>query len=116
MSLSPLEYLRHVLDEADYLAVEVARLTRERFLSDETAKRAFVRSIEIVGEAIKKVPDNLRTKYPDIKWRAMAAMRDKMVHNYFGIDYEIVWDVVVNKIPVVRTQVAELLRKEGKPA
>jgi uncharacterized protein with HEPN domain len=112
MSLSPLEYLRHVLDEAAYLMAQTKGLTREQFLRDETAKRAFVRSIEIIGEAVKKVPDEIRAGYPDIEWRAMAAMRDKVIHHYFGVDYDIVWDVAVNKAPALRRLVAEILERE----
>ena len=113
MSLSPLEYLRHVLDEADYLARQVPRLTREQFLQDETAKRAFVRSMEIIGEAVKKVPDEIRVRYSDVEWRALAGMRDKVIHHYFGVDYEIVWDVAANKVPVLRQQIMEILRRES---
>ncbi|MBI3779840.1 MAG: DUF86 domain-containing protein [candidate division NC10 bacterium] len=64
MPLSPLEYLRHILDEADYLTAKAQRLSREQFMGDETVKRAFVRSIEIIGEAAKKVPVVLKQRYP----------------------------------------------------
>ncbi|PIZ49907.1 MAG: hypothetical protein COY42_02815 [Armatimonadetes bacterium CG_4_10_14_0_8_um_filter_66_14] len=112
MSLSPLEYLRHVLDEADYLAGQVAHLTREEFLRDETAKRAFVRSFEVMGEAVKQVPEELTNRYPQLAWRTLAGMRDKLIHHYFGVDYEIVWDAAVNKVPGLRQQVAEILGRE----
>ena len=84
MSPSPLDYLRHVLDEADYLARHVPQLTREQFLQDETAKRAFVRSMEIIGEAVKKVPDEIRVRYPDVEWRAVAGMRDYQCDDLAG--------------------------------
>ncbi|UCC88339.1 MAG: DUF86 domain-containing protein [Anaerolineales bacterium] len=74
MSRSQLEYLRHILDEAEYLAAHSQGMSREQFMRDETLKRAFVRSIEIIGEASKQVPEALRQKYPHIEWRAMAAM------------------------------------------
>lgn len=112
MPLSPLEYLRHILDEAEYLAGQVNRLNREQFLQHETAKRAFVRSLEIIGEAAKKVPMSIKQQYPDIDWRAVAGMRDKLIHGYFGVDYDIVWDAVVNKVPILRQRVREILNLE----
>ena len=109
MSSSPTEYLRHLLAEADYIAGRSVNLQRDDFLSNETLKRAFVRSIEIIGEATKHVPEDFRKQHPEFEWRAMAGMRDRLIHGYFGVDYELVWDVVVNKVPNLRDQLANLL-------
>ncbi|MCS7289039.1 MAG: DUF86 domain-containing protein [Roseiflexus sp.] len=75
-------------------------------------KRAFVRSIEVIGEAVKQMPDTFRQQYPAIEWRAMAGMRDRLIHGYFGVDYDIVWDVVMNKIPTLDRAVRQILAQE----
>lgn len=109
MSRSETEYLRHILDEAHYLAETSEGLSEERFQNDETLKRAFVRSLEIIGEATKNLSDDLRARHPDVEWRAMAGMRDRLIHGYFGVDYEIVWDVVERKIPELIRAVEAIL-------
>jgi len=109
MSSEPREYLQHILVEADYLIAQSVGLTWDRFSTDETLRRAFVRSLEVIGEATKKVPDDFRARYPSVEWRSMAGMRDRLIHNYFGVDYELVWDVVQNRIPELRRQLSSLL-------
>jgi len=113
MPPSRLDHLRHILDEAEYLIAKKQGLDKERFLQDATLKRAFVRSIEIVGEASKKVPSELKNRYSGVNWKAIACMRDLLIHDYFGVDYDIVWDVVENKIPSLRADILEILKKEG---
>lgn len=104
------EYLQHILDETHYLIECSQKLDHEEFLQDETLKRAFVRSIEIIGEAVKQLPDSTRSRYPHIDWRAIAGMRDHLIHGYFGIDYDIVWDVVTQKVPELAQQVENMLK------
>jgi uncharacterized protein with HEPN domain len=80
---------------------------------DATLKRAFVRSLEIIGEASKQIPDDFKQKYSHLEWRAMAGMRDRLIHGYFGVDYGIVWDVVKNKIPVLHQAIKEVVEAES---
>ena len=90
-------------------ATHSASLTLERFSTDETLRRAFVRSLEVIGEAAKKVPDDHRARHSSVEWRSMAGMRDRLIHDYFGVDYDLVWDVVQNRIPELRRQLVAIL-------
>ena len=107
------EYLKHILDEAEYIIAESKGLEKKIFFKDETLKRAFVRSIEIIGEAVKRVPEDFRQKHSAVDWRAIAGTRDKLIHDYFGIDYDIVWDIVVNEIPELRTNIKKILKESS---
>lgn len=110
MSASTIEYLRHILEEAAYLAERSAGLTRDEFIEDPTLRRAFVRSLEVIGEATKKLPSEWREANAEIDWRAMAGMRDRLIHGYLGVDYEIVWDVASSKAEELKRDVEKLIR------
>ena len=109
MSFEPREFLRHILAETDYLIGASAGVTREQFENDETLQRAAVRSLEIIGEATKRIPEDMRPEHRDVEWRAMAGMRDRLIHDSFGVDLDIVWDVLQQKIPELRTQIQRIL-------
>jgi uncharacterized protein with HEPN domain len=112
MPLFEIEYVKHILDEAKYITKNSKDLKFDKFRNDETLTRAFVRSIEIIGEASKKVSSEFKSRHTKIDWRSMTAMRDKLIHDYFGIDYEIVWDVIINEIPGLLIEINNIIDNE----
>ena len=111
MSKQPIEYLKHIADECNFLLSIRIELSKDDFLEDETLKRAIVRSLEIIGEATKKIPADFKVKWNIIKWKNMAGMRDRLIHDYIGVNYSIVWDVFKNKIPELSSQIKDVLNQ-----
>lgn len=111
MSPSHNELLLHILDEVDFLLSDSVAIGEERFMGDACRQRAYVRSLEIIGEASKQVSDVFKAEHPEIAWRPMARMRDKLIHHYFGVDYPLVWNTVTSDLPALRTQLALLVKR-----
>ena len=106
MFKEPKEYLKHIQDECSYIISVTEHLAFEDFMANETLKRAVVRSLEIIGEATKKIPADIKLKQNSIPWKNMAGMRDRLIHDYIGVNYTIVWDVMINKIPEIQAQIS----------
>ncbi|MBR5167434.1 MAG: DUF86 domain-containing protein [Salinivirgaceae bacterium] len=110
MCKSFIPYLQHILDECNYInSVITKEMVIDQFLADETLKRAVTRSLSIIGEATKKIPADVKYEWRSIEWKQMAGMRDRLVHDYMGVNYHIVWDVAKNIIPSLTFQIQELL-------
>jgi uncharacterized protein with HEPN domain len=112
MSKDPKEYLKHIEDECSYIISVSENLSFNNFIENETLKRAVTRSLEIIGEATKKIPADFKVKWNSIQWKNMAGMRDRLIHDYIGVNYSIVWDVMKNKIPDIHNQISTFLSEK----
>jgi uncharacterized protein with HEPN domain len=110
---SQVEFLQHILAECVYLLTESKSNTAGEFLQNERLKRAVCRSLEIIGEASVKIVPAFKLKYPLVPWREMGDIRNKIIHHYFGVDYDIVWDTVTNNIPPLKESIELLIEQEG---
>lgn len=115
MSPSLIDFLRHIQKELIFLMEGSSDLTFEQFADDDFVSRAFIRSLEIIGEACKKVPDEIKYKYPEVDWRRLAGLRDVLIHQYFQVDYSIVWDVIQNNVPSAKDWIDYVIEQEQQP-
>jgi uncharacterized protein with HEPN domain len=107
------EFIRHIRDEIQYILSQTEKLTYEALVADPTLLRALVRSIEVIGEASKQIPDEIKARHPEIEWKKIAGTRDVLIHHYFDIDYEILWDIITRKIPDLQKAVLAILEDRG---
>jgi uncharacterized protein with HEPN domain len=111
MLISDIDLLMHIKTEVDFVLNATNNKSEDVVFNDEILSRAVVRSLEIIGEATKKLNADFKAQHPHIEWKKMAGTRDKLIHDYFGVDYEIVWDVIENKLPELQFQIDELLKE-----
>jgi len=107
------EFLDYVDDiiEAMTNAIRFVENTRyEDFMKDAKTIYAVVRALEIIGAAVKRIPDSVKERYPEIPWRDMAGMGDKLIHEYSGVKLEVVWDTIKNEIPTLKPMFDKILK------
>jgi uncharacterized protein with HEPN domain len=111
MLASNLELLRHIHDEVNFILQYTYGKAKEEVINDAILSRAVIRSLEIIGEATKKLEDEFKTSHPQAEWKKMASTRDKLIHDYFGVDYEIVWDIIKSKLPLLQQYILEIFKE-----
>ena len=104
-------FISDILEAIQRVEEYTESLSINDFTESKLHQDAVIRNLEIIGEAVKRLPGNLRKKYPDVEWKKIAGLRDILIHAYFGIDVEIVWDVVKNKLPEFKEQINLILSK-----
>jgi uncharacterized protein with HEPN domain len=113
MPKSHLEFIRHILLECNYCIKVTTSLEYENFINDETLCRATIRSLEIIGEASKRIPPDFKTKYKLVSWKDMAGMRDRLIHDYLGVDYETVWTTLKKDVLIAKEWMELILKNEA---
>jgi uncharacterized protein with HEPN domain len=111
MLLADRELFIHIIDEIDVINELLRQKSYEEIVNDKFLVRTLIRCLEIIGEASRKISPELRSKYPAIPWREIASTRNKIIHDYSGIDYDIVKNIVVNDIPELEFQIRDIIKQ-----
>ncbi len=106
-------YLKDIVAAMESIQEFIAGIDFEEFCADDKTASAVMRKLEIIGEAVKQVPQDVRQKYPQVPWREMAGMRDKLIHFYFGVDYSLVWRTITERVPKIQEEVRLILEEMG---
>ena len=106
-----LVFINHILDSIDAIENFSKNISKERLIPNRLKQSAIVREIEIIGEAVKNISESLKNKHQEIEWKDIVATRAKMIHHYFGVDLNIIWNIIKKDIPTLKKQI-EKIKKE----
>ena len=108
-----LAFIEHILDSINAIEEFSKNMNKEKLMSNRLKQSAIVREIEIIGEAVKNISESLKDKHPEIEWREIVGTRDKMIHHYFGVDLNIIWNIVKINLPDLKDKTLKI-KKELK--
>jgi uncharacterized protein with HEPN domain len=106
-----IDYLNDMLISIQEIETFTADIKFEEFKENRMIRNAVVRSLEVLGEASKNIPEEIRDNYPEIPWKRISGMRDKLIHNYFGVDYEMVWSVSVERLSELKPAIEVIINR-----
>ncbi|MGB9627709.1 MAG: DUF86 domain-containing protein [Thermodesulfobacteriota bacterium] len=104
-------FLKDIIDAIEAIEKFVEGMELEAVIEDDKTSSAVIRKFEIIGEAVKNIPDSMREKYSNIPWKRMAGMRNRLIHGYFGIDYKLVWGAIKVEIPKIKPELQKILKE-----
>jgi len=116
MTKDPLVYLDYILECIQIIESQTKKVTFARFLESIPVQDVILRRIQIIGQAVKSLPQNIKSQYPRVSWKEIAGMRDKLVHDYMEIDFELTWGVVEKDLPILKKQIAKIKSDIVNPA
>ena len=111
MSKSDIQFLKHIKEETEFIIEFTNNISEDEFLENRLLKKAIVRCFEIIGKATKQVDFQFRMKYNSIAWKEMAGLRDKLIHNYTGVDYSLLWIIITESIPELDFQLEQIINE-----
>ncbi len=115
MKKDPLIFVGHILESIEKIEIYARKLTKEKLTNDTRIQDAIIRRIEIIGEAVKNLPDDFRNKHPEVEWSKIIRTRDKIIHHYFGVDLNVIWNIIKKDIPDLKKKilkVKKILKKD----
>lgn len=113
MEKDDLIYIEHILDSINAIEDFSKALSKEELISNRLKQSAIVREIEIIGEAVRNISEKLKNKHKEIEWKNIVGTRDKMIHHYFGVDLNIVWEIIKTNLPDLKSKISKI-KKELK--